>query len=102
MGKAKGPQAIQKLMEDTIGKSTDGMGSPNLHLFANEIIQVNGNRATAVTKWIFVVQGNAGGPQLVYIGHYDDSLVREQGRWKFLRRVVYSDIPADNSLQSGQ
>jgi len=25
-------------------------------------------------------------------------LVREHGRWKFLKRVVYGDIPADDPL----
>jgi len=32
------------------------------------------------------------------LGHYEDSLVHAQGRWKFLKRAVYSDIPADDSL----
>ena len=99
MGSAKGPQAIQKLMEDTIGKSTGGSKLPNLHLFTNEIIDVDGDRATAVTKWIFVVLGDSNHPQLVYIGHYDDSLQREKGRWKFLRRAVYTDIPSENPLE---
>jgi hypothetical protein len=98
MGKAKGPQAIRKLMDDTIGKDT-GMGtSPNFHIFSNETIHVNGNQADARTKWIFVVQGENGRPQPLYLGHYEDSLVRENGRWKFLRRVVYADIPPDKAL----
>jgi hypothetical protein len=98
MGKAKGPQAIRKLMDDTIGKDT-GMGaSPNFHLFSNETIRIKGNQADARTKWIFVVQGENGRPQPLYLGHYEDSLVRENGRWKFLRRVVYADIPPDKAL----
>jgi hypothetical protein len=94
MGKARGPQAIRKLMEDSIGTKSDGS---NFHLFTNEIIDVNGNRATANTKWIFVVRGDANRPQPVYLGHYEDSLIRANGQWKFLRRVAYSDIPPDNS-----
>lgn len=93
MGKAKGPQAIQKLMKDSIGTKSD---QSNFHLFTNQIIDLNGDRATANTKWIFVIRGEANRPQPVYLGHYDDSLVREKGKWKFLRRTVYSDIPADN------
>jgi hypothetical protein len=98
MGKARGSQAIRKLMEDSIGKSTEGNSMPNFHLFTNEIIHVNGNQAGATTKWIFVVQGEKGSPQPVYLGHYEDSLVRENGRWKFLRRVVHADIPSDKEL----
>ena len=98
MGKAKGPRAIRKLMDDTIGKDT-GMGtSPNFHLFSNETIHVNGNKADARTKWIFVVQGENGRPQPLYLGHYEDSLVRENGRWKFLRRIVHADIPPDKTI----
>ena len=100
MGKAKGPQAIRKLMEDTIGKNTEKIRAPNFHLFTNEIIHVNGNQADATTKWIFVVQGEANRPQALYLGHYEDSLVRENGRWKFLRRVVFADIPADNAISN--
>jgi hypothetical protein len=85
-------------MEDTIGKDTGIGTSPNYHLFANEIIRVNGNQGEATTKWIFVVQSENGRPQPLYLGHYEDSLVRENGRWKFLRRVVYADIPADKAL----
>jgi hypothetical protein len=28
-------------------------------------------------------------------GRYVDKLVRENGEWKFLRRVLYRDLPAD-------
>jgi hypothetical protein len=98
MGSAKSPQAIRKLMEDTIGKDTMKVSASNYHLFTNEIITVSGDRANATTKWIFVVQSEAGRPQPFFLGHYEDSIVRENGRWKFLRRVVYGDIPADDPL----
>lgn len=99
MGSAKGPLAIRKLMEDTIGKDTRKIGAPNYHLFTNESISVDGDRARAVTKWIFVVQGDSRQPQMFYLGHYEDSIVREKGQWKFQRRVVFGDIPADDPLK---
>jgi len=95
MGVARGPEAIRKLMEQTIGSNASGTNSPNFHIFSNEIINVNGDRATALSKWVFVVQGNDSGPQWVYLGHYDDTFVREEGRWKFLQRKVTSDIPGE-------
>jgi hypothetical protein len=98
LGKAQGAQAIRKLMEDTIGKGAKNPGAPNYHLFGNETIGVEGDKAKAMTKWMFVVQGDAGRPQPFYLGHYEDTFVRENGRWKFLRRVVYGDIPADDPL----
>lgn len=99
MGKAKGPKLIRKLMEDTIGSDTTGKsGGPNRHLFTNETIRVSGNEAGATTKWIFMVQNSSKQPQPFYVGHYDDTFVRENGRWKFLKRVVFSDIPTDDPL----
>jgi len=98
MGRAKGSQAIRELMESTIGKDTSIMQS--CHLFTNETININGDQATGVTKWIFVVPGESNRPQLVFLGHYEDSMIRENGHWKFLRRVVHADIPSDKQIQS--
>jgi hypothetical protein len=98
MGKARGPQAIQKLMEDSIGTNAEKISAPNFHLFTNEIIHINGNQADATTKWIFVVQGENNRPQALLLGHYEDSMIRENGRWKFMRRVVHGDIPPDSAI----
>lgn len=95
LGRAKGSRAIRSLMEEKIGARTRKADAPACHLFANEVIEAEGDRARASSKWIFVVQGDAGKPQLIFIGHYEDSLVREKGQWKFLRRTVYADIPPD-------
>jgi hypothetical protein len=100
MGRAKTPQAIQKLMEDTIGQdSNKEIRGPNYHLLMNESICINGNEAEATTKWVFVVQNDSRQPQLFFLGHYSDTLVREKDRWKFLKRVVYGDIPFDDPLK---
>jgi hypothetical protein len=92
MGKAKGPQAIRKLMEDSIGTKPN---NSNFHVFTNEIIDLDGDRATATTKWMFMVRGDGNRPQPFYLGHYEDTFIRENGKWKFLRRVAHTDIPAE-------
>ncbi len=96
MGKAKGQQAIRRLMEGTIGTNTAKNSPGNFHLFMNDRIELNGDSASAVTKWIFMVQNAEGRPEPFYLGHYEDELVREKGQWKFLRRIAFADIPADN------
>ena len=98
LGQAKGAQAIRGLMENSIGKSSGKDAPPNFHLFMNEMINVNGAQADSTTKWIFVVAGEKGRPQPLLLGHYDDTLIRENGRWKFLKRVVHADIPPDQAL----
>jgi hypothetical protein len=99
MGRAKGSRAIRKLMEDTIGSSKrSDISGPNCHMFTNETVSIDGNQAKALTKWVFWIQNNSKQPQPFYLGHYDDTLIRENGHWKFLRRVVYGEIPADDPL----
>ena len=79
------------------------MKNANLHIFTNEMIHLDGgDQATATTKWMFVMKGEANRPQPVYLGHYEDTLVRENGSWRFLRRVVHADIPSDNAIASGK
>src|SRR4030042_4558521 len=80
MGRARGSQAIRELMESTIGKDTSMTQS--CHLFTNETIHINGDKATAATKWIFVDPGESNRPNLVFLGHYEDSMIRENGRWR--------------------
>lgn len=96
MGVARGPAAIRKMMEDTIGKNTGGMASPNYHVFSNVVIQVDSDTATASSKWSFVVQGEDNRPEWIYLGNYHDKLIREDGRWKFLQRRITGAIPGNN------
>ena len=60
----------------------------------NVSIKVDGDTASAVTKWMFIITTADNKPQPYYLGHYDDKFVREDGQWKFLQRVAYGDIPA--------
>ena len=96
MGSAKGPQAVKKLMEDTIGKGPGPAAPAGAHIFTNQVVDLDEDKATALTKWMFVVPGQDKMPKILYLGHYDDTLVRENGLWKFQRRVVHADIPPDN------
>jgi uncharacterized protein (TIGR02246 family) len=94
MGAIKGGAAIAKSLEDIFRQNPTGFRSPNFHLFANERIQVDGHEATALSKGIFVVPGDGNKPDMVMLATYSDILTRENGRWKFKRRVVHGDIPA--------
>jgi uncharacterized protein (TIGR02246 family) len=94
MGAIKGGAAIAKSMEEIIRQNPTGVRSPNFHLFANEMIQVDGDQATALSKGIFVVPGDGNKPDMLMLATYSDVLTRENGRWKFRRRVVHGDIPA--------
>lgn len=90
MGTVQGPAAIQTFMEKAIpGPNT----THNFHLLSNFVIDVQGDTATAWSRWQFVAPGPDGRPIVAQAGRYDDTLVREDGRWKFKRRVAANDLP---------
>jgi uncharacterized protein (TIGR02246 family) len=90
----KGPAAIAKSLEDTFKKNPTGVRTPNFHVFANEVIQVNGDEATAISKGLFVVPNASNTWQIEMIASYEDLLVRTPSGWKFKKRVVHAEIPA--------
>jgi len=64
-----------------------------VHLMTNEIIEIKGDHATSWSKWTYITRTAENKPAIALEGHYDDTFVRENGEWKFLRRVVSGDIP---------
>jgi len=97
MGSAKGREAIFELMDRTIGHNPQPEGSGTFHILTNDQIDIDGDRASATTKWLYVVPDDADNPRLVFLGHYNDQFIREAGHWKFLRREAPVDIaPAQN------
>ena len=94
LGVAKGPEAIFELMDRTIGHNPQPGGSGTYHVMTNDQIVIDGDRAWATTKWIYITPGDDHSPRLVFLGHYDDEFIRENGAWKFLRREAPADIPA--------
>jgi hypothetical protein len=94
MGTLRGPRAIRAALEDQMAANPAHLNSANFHLFFNESIDVDGDRATAISKSAFVVRSDSNKPDMVFLASYDDVLIRENGKWKFLRRVVHGDIPA--------
>jgi uncharacterized protein (TIGR02246 family) len=92
LGSAKGPAEIEALLVRTLEVYPDDT-TRTYHLVANPVIQVDGDRATAQSTWCFVTRADDDEPVLAMLGHYDDVLTRADGRWKFLRRVAYRDMP---------
>jgi uncharacterized protein (TIGR02246 family) len=92
MGSAKGREAIFELMDSTIGHNPQPGGSGTYHILTNDQIVIDGDRASATTKWIYLTPTAERNPQMVFLGHYNDEFIRENGRWKFLRREAPVDI----------
>jgi uncharacterized protein (TIGR02246 family) len=87
-GSVSGPANIKAFMEKNMG--TQPNVAKNYHLLSNFVITVNGDTATAWSRWAFVVPGERGAT-ISQAGRYDDTLVRENGRWRFKKRVASND-----------
>ena len=87
IGTFTGPAAIQAAMEKAFKRQPGSVPAATFHLMTNFSVHVQGDRATASSKWTFFRMSN-GAPVPTLAGMYDDTLVREGGEWKFLRRVA--------------
>ena len=93
-GKATGPDAIAAMLEKQITTNSTGA---NLHIYSNEKITVTGDTATAQSRGAFFVATAAGQPLPLIFATYNDTLVKQEGHWKFKRREVLGDIPGPNN-----
>ena len=89
-GIVQGPAAIQAFMEKNIPGPNRGN---TFHILSNFEIQVHGDTATAWSRWTFVTPGADKKPAISQAGRYDDTLIRENGHWRFKRRTASNDIP---------
>jgi hypothetical protein len=92
---AKGPAAIQALVEAMPGSLLGSEPGADFHVVVNPLIELDAadpDRAQAQVTWLYVVKGEDGAPALCKLGHYDDQLIREAGQWRFLRREAPTDI----------
>jgi hypothetical protein len=109
MGTASGgPQAIYDLMTRSIGgnrgnaaggastgaaprQATIGWGS-TYHIMSNFKVDIDGDTAHASSRWTFITA--ARGPGINLAGRYEDTLAREDGHWKFRKRVATNEVVA--------
>lgn len=92
LGRATGPAEIESLLVRTLEGFT-GEATAHLHLVDNPVIDVDGDRATASSTWVYITRDFSDNPVVSLIGHYDDVLTRTESGWKFLRRVATLDFP---------
>jgi uncharacterized protein (TIGR02246 family) len=84
-----GPNAIREFVTKTYPPSSF---PGSFHIMSSMSIQILGeNTATAWSRWTYVVLGVHGEPAPFAAGHYEDTLVRERGVWKFKRRQVFAE-----------
>jgi uncharacterized protein (TIGR02246 family) len=83
-----GPSAIREFVTKTYPPSSY---PGSFHIMSSLSIQILGeNTARAWSRWTYMVLGAHGEPTPFAAGHYEDTLVREGGVWKFKRREVFA------------
>ena len=92
--RARGPEAIFALVDGMRGTLLTDQGGDDVHVAVNEVIELDGDRAHVTSTWVYLIRADGDVPEVSKVGHYDDVVTREDGRWKFLRRVAPMDIPA--------
>ena len=61
-------------------------------LLTNVSVDVKGDVATSTSRWTGITLGPDNKPAVTRAGHYEDTLVRENDRWRFQKRIVHVDV----------
>jgi ketosteroid isomerase-like protein len=86
LGSATGPENIRAMLAGVLGPINAGF-----HIYANPLIEVDGDNATSMSRFSYVQNIEGQLPELRLVGHYDDVLRRDDGRWRFARRKITID-----------
>ncbi len=92
MGSATSPEGIGKMVEAGFGRMSPDLYEDSHHVMTSLDIEVNGDTATTWSRWMWVVDGPDGRPRAERSGHYEDTLIRENGQWKFKHRQAFTEI----------
>src|SRR6478752_4872843 len=83
---SKGRAAIKSFL------AAQPAGAHVIHVISNLSYKINGDTATGGAYWQDIGNVN-GAPGVVVAGHYDDSLRKVNGAWKFTKRSIVIDHP---------
>src|SRR5262245_21743414 len=87
--RARGPAEIAALMTRNIP-----VEPRRKHFIMNSLIALDGDRATARTSYLVVLQAAGGGLVPSVAGTYEDVLVRTPDGWRFRERRLVHDLAA--------
>lgn len=91
--RARGPAEIAALMARNIP-----VEPRRKHLIMNSLIQLAGDRATARTSYLVVIQAAGAGLVPSVAGTYEDVLVRTPDGWRFHERRLVHDLRGELGL----
>src|SRR5690348_2270523 len=92
-GYGQGPAGITAMLKERLAGNPGPPGPTSWHLVTESGVDVRGDWATGTVTWALIQRGDGDQPVMRLLGHYDDVYVRERGRWRYRRRIAYTDIP---------
>jgi uncharacterized protein (TIGR02246 family) len=92
MGSATGPQNIATMVAAGFARMSPKLYEKSNHVMTSLDIRVDGDTAKAWSRWLWVVEGEDKRPRVERGGHYEDSLIRENGQWKFKSRQAFTEL----------
>jgi hypothetical protein len=92
MGTATSPDAIADMVAAGFSRMSPSLYEKSNHVMTSFDVEVDGDSATAWSRWTWVVVGADGKPQPERAGYYEDALIRESGAWKFKSRQAFTEI----------
>jgi uncharacterized protein (TIGR02246 family) len=92
MGGATGPEDIANMVQAGFAKMDPKMYTDSNHVMTSMDINVDGDTATAWSRWLWVIPGDDNRPLVQRGGYYEDTFVREDGHWKINTRQAFTEI----------
>lgn len=93
-GHYKGQAAIRQMLSEAVRPApAERPARVFYHFNVNERIDVDGDRASAVSRYMFVMRGTDKAPRVALAGLYHDEFVRIGETWKIAKRVASEIIP---------
>jgi len=93
-GSATGPAAIEEMLEKNLGEPEPGfINKTSFHLNTTIVVHVEGDEATARSRYLFITAVDETKPNVLLAGRYVDQFKRENGAWKIYRRTSHGVIP---------
>jgi hypothetical protein len=104
-GVENGKEAIRKAMSGFAGGRREAIpegatSRPRTrHQIVNHVIDVNGNTAKTIAYWFALTNRTPQKDvQPLYFGHYEDELVKVNGKWLFKKRTVFNESLQNRKL----
>jgi len=91
----KGHDEIRDLLVGMFGEYDPNYVNNEMYMLVSNIqIDVHGDTATATSRQLTIRRGEGGRPTPVLNGRYDDTFVRENGKWKIQHRIDNVIMPS--------